>query len=133
EGERYGCSDAGGGRRVLVEYVSANPTGPLHVGHGRHAAYGASLASILRAAGYAVDEEYYVNDAGRQMDILAASVWLRYAELCGKTIAFPPNCYQGAYIRDIGRDLHERHGEALLGDADAVGAAAQEQGGNDEQ
>jgi arginyl-tRNA synthetase len=132
-GDAYGHSAAGDGRRVLVEYVSANPTGPLHVGHGRHAAYGASLASILRAAGYAVDEEYYVNDAGRQMDILAASVWLRYAEYCGKSTAFPPNAYQGAYIGDIGRDLHERHADGLLGDANAVFAAVDAGDGTDEK
>lgn len=89
-GERYGQIDFGQGQRVLLEFVSANPTGPLHVGHGRGAAYGASLANVLRTAGYRVECEYYINDAGRQMDILAASVWLRYLELCGETLTFPP-------------------------------------------
>ena len=80
-GEAYGCSDLGGGRRVQVEFVSANPTGPLHVGHGRGAAYGSVVADLLEAVGFAVHREYYVNDAGRQMDILAISVWLRYCLL----------------------------------------------------
>ncbi len=133
EGERYGCSDAGGGRRVLVEYVSANPTGPLHVGHGRHAAYGASLAAILRAAGYAVDEEYYVNDAGRQMDILAVSVWLRYAALAGHELPFPSNCYQGGYVRDVAAALAREHGDGLLGDPDAVREALAAEAASDEQ
>src|SRR5690625_3239355 len=88
-GEAYGRSDAGAGRKVLLEFVSANPTGPLHVGHGRGAAYGDSVAALLDAAGHAVTREYYVNDAGRQMDILAVSVWLRYLELHGGDIPFP--------------------------------------------
>ena len=115
-GSAYGRSERGTGERVLVEYVSANPTGPLHVGHGRHAAYGASLANILRAAGYAIDEEYYVNDAGRQMDILAVSVWLRYAQLNGRVVQFPENAYQGGYVRDIARELLAVHGMGLLGE-----------------
>jgi arginyl-tRNA synthetase len=128
-GDAYGRASTGAGRRVLIEYLSANPTGPLHVGHGRHAAYGASLANVLRAAGFAVDEEYYVNDAGRQMDILAASVWLRYAELCGIGISFPANAYQGAYIRDIATEVHARDEDAWLGDAASVaGVAADTEG-----
>jgi arginyl-tRNA synthetase len=115
DGDRYGLAMPASRARVLIEYVSANPTGPLHVGHGRHAAYGATLAGILRAAGYSVDEEYYVNDAGRQMEILAASVWLRYAALCGSDIVFPPNGYQGDYVRDIATQLKDAHGELLLG------------------
>ncbi len=83
-GDKYGTSQAGGGKRILVEFVSANPTGPLHVAHGRHAAYGASLSNVLAAAGYAVHREYYINDAGRQMDILASSLWLRYLETFGE-------------------------------------------------
>ena len=86
-----------------MEFVSANPTGPLHVGHGRGAAYGASLASILDTAGYRVQREYYVNDNGRQMDILAVCVWLRYLELCGERVSFPDNGYRGDYIYDIAR------------------------------
>ncbi len=131
-GEAYGRSRAGARRRVLLEYLSANPTGPLHVGHGRHAAYGASLANVLRAAGYAVDEEYYVNDAGRQMDILALSVWLRYADLCGLRIPFPPNCYQGGYVREIAAELYARDEDAWLGDAASVaGEAADTEGDAD--
>ncbi len=93
-GEAYGRSAIGAGAPVQVEFVSANPTGPLHVGHGRGAAYGAAVADLLAAAGYSVHREYYVNDAGRQMDILAASVWLRYLELCGEAIRFPANGYK---------------------------------------
>ncbi|MGB2942397.1 MAG: arginine--tRNA ligase [Candidatus Macondimonas sp.] len=112
-GERYGESDLGRGERVLLEFVSANPTGPLHVGHGRGAAYGASLANVLRTAGYRVEREYYINDAGRQMDILAASVWLRYLELCGETLPFPANGYKGDYLLPIAQGLRDREGSAL--------------------
>jgi len=105
QGAAYGRSDTGGGRRVLVEFVSANPTGPLHVGHGRHAAYGASVANLLEATGYKVHREYYVNDAGRQMDILAASVWLRYLEALGEAFAFPANGYRGGYLQPIADKL----------------------------
>ena len=124
EGDHYGRAEPDSGERILVEFVSANPTGPLHVGHGRHAAYGASLINILRAAGHTVDDEYYVNDAGRQMDILAASVWLRYADRLGSPIPFPANCYQGTYCRDIAATLENTHGNTLLGDSDAVAQAA---------
>ena len=110
-GVQYGRSTVGGGRAVQVEFVSANPTGPLHVGHGRGAAYGAAVASLLDAAGFRVHREYYVNDAGRQMDILAASVWLRYLEALGERFAFPINGYKGAYVRDIAGALRETHGE----------------------
>ena len=112
-GERYGESDLGRGERVLLEFVSANPTGPLHVGHGRGAAYGASLANVLRTAGYQVEREYYINDAGRQMDILAASVWLRYLELCGETLPFPANGYKGDYLLPIAQALRDREGSTL--------------------
>ncbi len=112
-GESYGCSDSGGKRRVLVEYVSANPTGPLHVGHGRHAAYGACVANLLRATGHDVHEEYYVNDAGRQMDILTVSVWLRYVQHLGSEIEFPQAAYQGNYVSDIARQLHDRWDDRL--------------------
>jgi arginyl-tRNA synthetase len=110
-GEKYGRLLRGGRNRMTVEFVSANPTGPLHVGHGRGAAYGASLASILDAAGYRVQREYYVNDNGRQMDILAVSVWLRYLELCGENIGFPDNGYRGDYIYDIARIVRVDHGD----------------------
>ncbi len=106
----YGRGALGAGRKVQVEFVSANPTGPLHVGHGRGAAYGASLANVLDAAGYAVEREFYVNDAGRQMDILALSTWLRYLELHGAQLAFPPNAYQGGYVRDMAQQIKAAHG-----------------------
>ena len=108
ESERaFGRVNLGLGRKVQVEFVSANPTGPLHVGHGRGAAYGASLSSLLEGAGFSVAREYYVNDAGRQMDILALSVWMRYLDIGGTPLPFPPNAYQGDYVRDMARQLHE--------------------------
>lgn len=110
-GDKYGRLRRGGRNRITVEFVSANPTGPLHVGHGRGAAYGASLASILAAAGYRVQREYYVNDNGRQMDILAVCVWLRYLELCGEAVNFPQNGYRGDYIYDIARIVRVEHGD----------------------
>ncbi|MDR1229498.1 MAG: arginine--tRNA ligase [Azoarcus sp.] len=99
------------GEKALVEFVSANPTGPLHVGHGRGAAYGASLAEVLAFAGFEVSREYYVNDAGRQMDILALSTWLRYLALFGVEVAFPPNAYQGVYVTEMARSLRDAHGD----------------------
>ena len=119
-GEAFGKSDYGDGERVTVEFVSANPTGPLHVGHGRGAAYGATLANLLEAAGFDVHREYYVNDYGRQMNILATSVWLRYLELCGEKLRFPDNGYRGDYIYDIARGLREGRGDALRRDAHEV-------------
>ncbi len=113
-GGRYGRSEAGAGARVMVEFVSANPTGPLHVGHGRGAAYGDSLARVLRAAGYDAKSEYYINDAGRQMDILALSVWLRYLELRGGETRFPAGGYRGDYVRDIARSLAGENGDGLV-------------------
>ncbi len=120
QGRDYGRSPAGDGRRVQVEFVSANPTGPLHVGHGRGAAYGATLANLLEATGHEVQREYYVNDAGRQMDILALSVWLRYLDLAGETIDFPSNGYQGDYVWDIAATLHREHGDDYRHPAMAV-------------
>ena len=108
------------GRKVQVEFVSANPTGPLHVGHGRGAAYGASLASLLAFAGDQVCREYYVNDAGRQMDILGVSTWLRYLELFGEHVPFPPNAYQGDYVRDMAQQIREAHGDRYVHPAAAV-------------
>ncbi len=113
EGRRYGWSTAGGGRSVQVEFVSANPTGPLHVGHGRHAAFGATVANLLEAVGWRVQREYYVNDAGRQMEILAVSTWLRYLEQCGERVAFPANGYRGEYIAAIGERLFAAEGLSL--------------------
>lgn len=121
-GADYGTSRAGAGERVLVEFVSANPTGPLHVGHGRQAAYGATLANILSACGYRVEREYYVNDAGRQMDILAVSVWVRYLEAGGEVLPFPQNGYRGEYVRPLAAALRARVGSALQRPAAAVGA-----------
>ncbi len=113
EGDGYGRGGDGAGRSAIVEFVSANPTGPLHVGHGRHAAFGATVANLLEADGWRVHREYYVNDAGRQMDILAASVWLRYLELFGETIPFPANGYRGDYVRSVAERLRARQGESL--------------------
>lgn len=120
EGKAYGRSQIGAGQKVLVEFVSANPTGPLHVGHGRGAAYGSVLSDLLEAAGFDVTREYYVNDAGRQMNILAASVWLRYLEACGENLPFPVNGYKGDYIYDIAAELKDDHGTRFLQPAAAV-------------
>jgi arginyl-tRNA synthetase len=119
-GPAYGRLGLGRGQKVQVEFVSANPTGPLHVGHGRGAAYGASLANVLEAAGYSVSREFYVNDAGRQMDILALSTWLRYLELAGVSLPFPGNAYRGEYVRDMARLIHEQHGGRYLRDGAEV-------------
>ncbi len=107
--EQFGTSAAGAGKKIQVEFVSANPTGPLHVGHGRGAAYGACLANVLVAIGHAVASEFYINDAGRQMDILAVSVWLRYLEARGTAVAFPADGYRGDYVRDIARAMDAAH------------------------
>jgi len=120
QGAAYGESTLGAGERVLVEFVSANPTGPLHVGHGRQAAYGATLANILTAVGFRVEREYYINDAGRQMDILAVSVWIRYLELLGESLPFPENGYRGDYLRPVAQQLQARFGTALQRPAAAV-------------
>ena len=105
-GDAFGSSDTGKGQKAQVEFVSANPTGPLHIGHGRGAAIGDSLARIMRFAGYDVQAEYYINDAGKQMHTLGRSIWLRALELAGKSSdAFPEDCYQGGYIIDIARDM----------------------------
>ena len=112
-GADYGRQPADSRESVTVEFVSANPNGPLHVGHGRGAAYGASVANLLEAAGHKVQREYYVNDAGRQMDILAVSVWLRYHELSGVTVRFPDNGYKGEYVSEIARALRAKEGDRL--------------------
>lgn len=121
-GDRYGRSNLGQGQRVMVEFVSANPTGPLHVGHGRQAAYGATLSNLLNAVGYSVSREYYINDAGRQMDILAVSTWLRYLEQGGEKLPFPSNGYRGNYVFPIAEQLRslvsgefQRAAAAVLG------------------
>ena len=110
QSHQFGRSEFGQGKKVQVEFVSANPTGPLHVGHGRGAAYGAVVADLLEAVGFDVHREYYVNDAGRQMDILATSVWLRYLELADEELTFPANGYRGDYVWDIAATLHREHG-----------------------
>jgi len=111
--DKFGLSKVGNGKKVQVEFVSANPTGPLHVGHGRGAAYGSVVSSLLIAAGFDVHREYYVNDAGRQMDILATSVWLRYLADCGEEFVFPSNGYKGDYVLDISASLKESKGTDL--------------------
>ena len=119
-GASFGRSAQGGNRKVQVEFVSANPTGPLHVGHGRGAAYGASLSDLMAYAGWDVTREYYVNDAGRQMDILALSAWLRYLALYGEKLPFPPNVYQGEYVCGMAEQLKIAHGDKFVRDAQAV-------------
>lgn len=109
----FGTSNAFAGKKIQVEFVSANPTSSLHVGHGRGAAFGMSVANLLEAIGYQVGREYYVNDAGRQMDILATSTYLRYLELLGEPIVFPTNAYQGDYVKDIAKALKKQHGDHL--------------------
>jgi arginyl-tRNA synthetase len=114
ENENYGRSTLGGWQKVQVEFVSANPTGPLHVGHGRGAAYGASLSTLLTFAGWDVTREYYVNDAGRQMDILGLSTWLRYLEQNGIDVPFLPNAYQGDYVREMAKQMSAAHGSKFV-------------------
>lgn len=109
--EQFGRAPVNSKERIQVEFVSANPTGPLHVGHGRGAAYGATVSDFLEAAGYTVEREYYVNDAGRQMNILAASVWLRYLESFDGSLKFPVNGYKGEYVYGIAKDLVDQHGD----------------------
>ncbi len=111
--EEYGKIDLGHGKKVLIEFVSANPTGPLHIGHGRGAAYGDSLARILDFTGYNVTKEYYINDKGTQMIILGASVYLRAKELSGEKIEFPENYYKGAYIYDIAKEALKLYPDLL--------------------
>lgn len=114
QGIAYGHNEVGQGRRVLVEYVSANPTGPLHVGHGRGAAVGQALVRLLKASGHEVVSEFYINDAGRQMNLLGVSVLARYLESCGKSMAFPEEGYQGEYIRSVAERLRAEQGDGLL-------------------
>ncbi|MEN8167497.1 MAG: arginine--tRNA ligase [Pseudomonadota bacterium] len=136
QGPDFGRSDLGTGKRVQVEFVSANPTGPLHVGHGRGAAYGSVVADLLAAVGFDVHREYYVNDAGRQMDILGTSVWLRYLELCDEQLIFPSNGYRGDYVWDIAATLHRDHGEQYKHSAEELFAelpADEPAGGDKEQ
>ena len=136
QGNTYGLSNVGAARRVQVEFVSANPTGPLHVGHGRGAAYGATVADLYEAVGFNVHREYYVNDAGRQMDILATSVWLRYLQLCDVAVPFPSNGYKGEYVLDISKNLLAQHDRNLVHPVAAVMddiVADEPQGGDKEE
>ena len=132
KGADYGRQETQERPRILLEFVSANPTGPLHVGHGRHGAFGATVGNLLEAAGYTVDREYYVNDAGRQMDILGLSVWLRWLDSQGTTIDFPQAGYRGEYIRDIAADIDTEGVVAVDADALLDGIPADEPEGDKE-
>lgn len=112
--EQFGKTQANAAKKIQVEFVSANPTSSLHVGHGRGAAYGMTVANLLEATGAKVEREYYVNDAGRQMDILATSTYLRYLELSGQTLVFPKNAYQGDYVREIAQGIIDKHADAYV-------------------
>jgi arginyl-tRNA synthetase len=118
QGDQYGSSNAGQGKKVLLEFVSANPTGPLHVGHGRGAAVGDMLGRLLDKAGYDVSTEYYINDVGNQMNTLGRSTWARYLELQGKANEFPADYYQGDYIKGIARDIKNKHGDEFLNETE---------------
>jgi arginyl-tRNA synthetase len=131
-GEGWGRDDSGARGRVLVEFVSANPTGPMHVGHGRNAAYGDALARLLAAAGWNVDREYYVNDAGRQVDVLTTSCWLRYLQALGETVPFPSRGYPGSYLVDTAQHLVEAHGDAFRVDTARLRADLPIEPGDDE-
>ena len=131
-GDTFGCTDTGAGKRVQVEFVSVNPTGPVHVGHARGAVLGSALAQALEAAGFDVTREYYVNDAGTQMELFYRSAFARYAEALGRTdIPLPPDGYQGAYLTDLGTELAARHGSRFLEmERDAAVAELGEEGLN---
>ena len=130
--ENYGRQPAKAEPKILLEFISANPTGPLHVGHGRLAAFGATVGNLLEAAGFPVSREYYVNDAGRQMDILGVSVWLRWLALQGSEVAFPKAGYRGAYIRDIAAEIDTAGIEATAADVVLDGIAADGDGDDPE-
>ncbi|MEJ2642563.1 MAG: arginine--tRNA ligase [Desulfosarcinaceae bacterium] len=126
EDQRYGASDVGKGERVQIEFVSSNPTGPLHVGHGRGAAVGDATANIMAFSGFTVQREYYINDSGRQIETLGRSVYLRLLESRGAAVDFPETCYQGDYIHDLAAQVLAQEGEGLLesSEADAIGVCA---------
>ncbi len=122
----YGASNIGNGKKIQVEFVSSNPTGPLHVGHGRGAAVGDAVANLLSFCGYDVQREYYINDSGRQISMLGRSVFLRCQELAGKKIEFPQDCYQGDYIRDLAAIIREQRDDLPdLDEAEAISCCAQ--------
>ena len=114
QGDDFGQTDVGQGTKVMIEFVSANPTGPLHVGHGRGAAVGDALGRILKKAGYDLSAEYYINDVGNQMNFLGRSTWLRYRELLGEVIEFPADHYRGEYIKDIANEIIEQKRDEFL-------------------
>ncbi|MGI9179779.1 MAG: arginine--tRNA ligase [Longimicrobiaceae bacterium] len=116
QGARFGHTDVGAGEPVIIEFVSANPTGPLHIGHGRQAALGDAVAELLAWCGWQVHREYYYNDAGAQIDRLAQSVWVRYQQHFGGEAELPESGYHGEYVRDLARELAEEHGERFVGD-----------------
>jgi arginyl-tRNA synthetase len=119
-GDRYGKSSIGAGSKVQVEFVSANPTGPLHIGHARGAIIGDVIASLLQASGFSVSREYYINDAGNQMNMLGESVYYRYLEMMGETVSFPDTCYQGAYIKEIAREVYDTFGDRFRADREGA-------------
>ncbi len=121
EDMRFGASKMGHGEKVQVEFVSANPTGPLHVGHGRGAAVGDSVGNILAFAGFDVQKEYYINDSGRQIRTLGTSVWIRLQQIQGGDCKFPEDCYQGDYIKDLAREVYDKEGAGLLEKQEAEG------------
>ncbi|PKN32735.1 MAG: arginine--tRNA ligase [Deltaproteobacteria bacterium HGW-Deltaproteobacteria-19] len=129
--ERFGMSDLGGGRSMQVEFVSANPTGPLHIGHARGAVVGDVIANILAATGHSVFREYYINDAGNQMNNLGRSVYYRYLQLLGEAVEFPENGYQGDYITGLAREIMDRDGDRyrVLGEQEAVPVLSADAGG----
>lgn len=120
QGDEYGKNDLGKGKKVQVEFVSANPTGPLHIGHARGAAVGDVIANILESSHFSVFREYYINDAGNQMNNLGRSVLLRYREFKGETGAFPDECYRGDYIKDIAREIMQKFGDDKFNEDDAL-------------
>lgn len=129
----FGCSQVGRNRRILLEFVSSNPTGPLHVGHGRSSVIGSVVANLLAAVGFNVYCEYYVNDAGRQVDILTISVWLRYLGLCGHEIILPPNAYQGEYVNNIAQAIFIEHGTHFAADINTIWGELPSPSPNDDQ
>ena len=114
KGDAYGNSKIGDNQSTLIEFVSANPTGPLHIGHGRGAAYGAAIVNLLKKTGFNIHCEYYVNDSGRQMDILTVSTWIRYLQQHDKEICFPESAYKGNYIIDIAADLKNKYANKFV-------------------
>ena len=112
-GEAFLTENIGKGRKIQIEFVSSNPTGPMHLGHGRGAALGAALSNLLSEAGYAVEKEFYINDAGRQVKLLGMSVFAKYKHLCGTEYFFPEDGYRGEYVEDIAKEIKEIHGNAF--------------------